>query len=416
ACRKPGCCRRSTGIAPAKDGSRGDPPSARRCHSDRGRRRRADGVARLLAAPPGARERTAPRPVSRSLEASADELPDGPRRGPASFVPLGHRLLPQGGRRARGGGTQPQGRHRLGAYRRLRDRKRRRHERRAWLVAGPEPQGELERRPGQRNHRSRPAPSNPPRRGERSAGARPGRPPFGRKRRSGHPRPQPHLCTAMVQLCRNRAAYLCSGGAEEMARGAAQAVSGEMHVLPNGLPDAESVSLGVYAMVGSRSEPEHLSGLAHVVEHMVFKGAGARDTRQIAESIEDVGGIINAWTARDQTVFYGRTLAKDAPLLAELIADFLRAPHLNEDHLEHEKAVILSELGEVVDSPDDLVHDHLFEAAFGAQPLGRSVLGCEETLSAITAQDCRAWIRDELVPSRLILSASGRIERDEVLR
>jgi len=208
-----------------------------------------------------------------------------------------------------------------------------------------------------------------------------------------------------------------------MARGAAQAVSGEMHVLPNGLtvavdplPDAESVSLGVYAMVGSRSEPEHLSGLAHVVEHMVFKGAGARDTRQIAESIEDVGGIINAWTARDQTVFYGRTLAKDAPLLAELIADFLRAPHLNEDHLEREKAVILSELGEVVDSPDDLVHDHLFEAAFGAQPLGRSVLGCEETLSAITAQDCRAWIRDELVPSRLILSASGRIERDEVLR
>ena len=150
-----------------------------------------------------------------------------------------------------------------------------------------------------------------------------------------------------------------------------------MHVLPNGLtvavdplPNAESVALGVYAMVGSRSEPEHLNGLAHVVEHMVFKGAGSRDTRQIAESIEDVGGIINAWTARDQTVFYGRTLAKDSALLAELIADFLRAPHLNEDHLEREKTVILSELGEVVDSPDDLVHDHLFEAAFGAQPLG----------------------------------------------
>ena len=195
-----------------------------------------------------------------------------------------------------------------------------------------------------------------------------------------------------------------------------------MHVLPNGLtvavdplPDAASVALGVYAMVGSRSEPEHLSGLAHVVEHMVFKGAGSRGTRQIAEAIEDVGGIINAWTARDQTVFYGRTLAKDAPLLAELIADFLRAPHLKEDHLEREKAVILSELGEVTDSPDDLVHDHLFEASFGAQPLGRSVLGCEESLATITAEDCRAWIRDELVPSRLILSASGRVEPDEIL-
>jgi predicted Zn-dependent peptidase len=200
-------------------------------------------------------------------------------------------------------------------------------------------------------------------------------------------------------------------------------MSGEMHVLSNGLtvavdplPSAESVALGVYAMVGSRSEPEQLNGLAHVVEHMVFKGAGSRDTRQIAEAIEDVGGMINAWTARDQTVFYGRTLAKDAPLLAELIADFLRAPHLNDDHLEREKTVILSELGEATDSPDDLVHDHLFEAAFEDQPLGRSVLGREETLAAITSADCRAWLRDELVPTRLILSASGKVDPDAVLK
>lgn len=200
-------------------------------------------------------------------------------------------------------------------------------------------------------------------------------------------------------------------------------MSAQMHVLSNGLtvavdpmPGAESVALGLYAMVGSRSEPEHLCGLAHVVEHMVFKGAGSRDARQIAEAIEDVGGIINAWTARDQTVFYGRTLAKDMPLLAELIADFLRSPHLEEEHLEREKAVILSELGEVIDSPDDLVHDHLFEASFEAQPLGRSVLGRGDTLRQITAHDCRAWIRDELVPTRLILSAGGKAEPEEVLR
>lgn len=197
----------------------------------------------------------------------------------------------------------------------------------------------------------------------------------------------------------------------------------QMHKLSNGLtvavdplPGAESLALGVYAMVGSRSEPEHLNGLAHVVEHMVFKGAGSRDTRQIAEAIEDVGGIINAWTARDQTVFYGRTLAKDAPLLAELIADFLRGPHLDEDHLEREKTVILSELGEVIDSPDDLVHDHLFEASFDGQPLGRSVLGRAETISAITAEDCRNWLRDELIPSRLILSASGKVEPMEIVK
>jgi predicted Zn-dependent peptidase len=200
-------------------------------------------------------------------------------------------------------------------------------------------------------------------------------------------------------------------------------MSAAMHVLPNGLtvavdplPGAESVALGLYATVGSRSEPPQLSGLAHLVEHMVFKGAGGRDTRALAEAIEDVGGSLNAWTARDQTVFYGRTLAKDAPLLAELIADFLRSPHMDEGHLEREKTVIMSELGEVIDSPDDLVHDHLFEAAFEAQPLGRSVLGRAETLAAIKADDCRHWLRDELVPSRLIFSASGKVEAVEILK
>lgn len=200
-------------------------------------------------------------------------------------------------------------------------------------------------------------------------------------------------------------------------------MSAEMHVLPNGLtvavdplPGAQSVAIGLYAMVGSRSEPEHLSGLAHVVEHMVFKGAGSRDTREIAETIEDVGGVINAWTARDQTVFYGRTLAKDAQLLTELLCDFIRAPHMAEEHLEREKDVILSELGEVVDAPDDLVHDHLFEAAFSDQPLGRSVLGRAETLRAITRDDCLSWIHDELVPSRLVLSASGKVDPVAMLR
>ena len=105
-------------------------------------------------------------------------------------------------------------------------------------------------------------------------------------------------------------------------------MSGEQHVLANGLtvavdpmPERESVAVGLYASVGSRSEPDALGGLAHLVEHMVFKGAGGRDTRALAEAIEDVGGSLNAWTARDQTVFHGRALARDLPLVAELLAD-----------------------------------------------------------------------------------------------
>ena len=200
-------------------------------------------------------------------------------------------------------------------------------------------------------------------------------------------------------------------------------MSGEQHVLSNGvtvavdpLPGAESIAIGLYASVGSRSEPERLGGLAHLVEHMVFKGAGGRDTRALAEVIEDVGGSLNAWTARDQTVFHGRALARDLPLVVGLIADLVRAPHFDEEHLEREKQVILSELGESVDSPDDLVHDHLFEAAFEGQAIGRPVLGTEASVCAATRRDCFDWLGRQFSPSRLILAASGKVEADAVLK
>lgn len=199
-------------------------------------------------------------------------------------------------------------------------------------------------------------------------------------------------------------------------------MTAELHRLANGLSvavdplaGAESIALGLYAKVGSRSEPEPLSGLAHLVEHMVFKGAGGRDTRVLAEAIEDVGGSLNAWTARDQTAFHGRALARDLPLVGELLADLVRAPHFDEAHLEREKQVILSELGESVDSPDDLVHDHLFEAAFDGQAIGRSVLGREETVRAATRGDCIAWLDQQFVPSRLILAASGKVDAEALL-
>ena len=143
------------------------------------------------------------------------------------------------------------------------------------------------------------------------------------------------------------------------------------------MPGAQSAAIGLHAFVGSRSEADGKGGLAHLVEHMVFKGARGRDARAIAEAIEDVGGSLNAWTSRDQTAFHARTLAPDVGLALELIADLVRAPKLDEAELEREKLVILSELGECLDAPDDLIHDRLFEAAFGDQPLARPVLGNE---------------------------------------
>ncbi len=200
-------------------------------------------------------------------------------------------------------------------------------------------------------------------------------------------------------------------------------MSAVLHRLANGIvvavdpmPGAQSAAVGLYASVGARSEPDALGGLAHLVEHMVFKGAGGRDARAIAEAIEDVGGSLNAWTARDQTVFHARVLGADVPLAMELIADLVRAPVLDAAELEREKQVILSELGEALDAPDDLIHDHLFEACYGRQPLARPVLGREPTIRAASAADCRAWLANEFRPDRLVIAASGAVHPDAVLQ
>ena len=181
------------------------------------------------------------------------------------------------------------------------------------------------------------------------------------------------------------------------------------------MPDAQSAAIGLYAGVGSRSEPDGKGGLAHLVEHMVFKGARGRDARAIAEAIEDVGGSLNAWTARDQTVFHARTLAPDVGLALELIADLVRAPKLDAAELEREKLVILSELGECLDAPDDLIHDHLFEAAFGKQALARPVLGSEASIRSLTQADCAQWLEQQYRPSRLVISAAGKVDPGHVM-
>ena len=178
---------------------------------------------------------------------------------------------------------------------------------------------------------------------------------------------------------------------------------------------AQSASIGLYAAVGSRSEADGKGGLAHLLEHMVFKGARGRTARGIAEAIEDVGGSLNAWTARDQTVFHARTLPADVGLALELIADLIRAPTLDETELEREKLVILSELGECLDAPDDLIHDHLFEAAFGNQPLARPVLGREPTIRAISRSDCLDWLATQYRPQRLVIAAAGKVDPGHIL-
>ncbi len=181
-------------------------------------------------------------------------------------------------------------------------------------------------------------------------------------------------------------------------------------------PGVETVAVALHSETGARFETEVENGLAHLFEHMVFKGTMQRSARQIAEEIEDVGGSLNAWTSRDATVFHARLLARDLPLGIGLIADLLTAPRFDEDDLAREKDVVLQELGEARDTPDDIVFDHLQEVAFPGQALGRSILGSEESIARLTSDDLRNWLACHYVNPRLTLVVAGKLDHDAVMR
>jgi predicted Zn-dependent peptidase len=196
----------------------------------------------------------------------------------------------------------------------------------------------------------------------------------------------------------------------------------QLTTLPSGLrvatrfmPGLETAAVGLYADTGSRHEPARLNGLAHLFEHMVFKGAGGRSAREISEAIEDVGGDLNACTDRDGTNFTASVLAEHLPLAVELIADLIQRPHFASADLEREKDVVLQELGEARDTPNDIIFDDLWSAAFDNQPLGRPVLGDETSIEAITLEDLHDWRRGQYRAGSLYLVAAGKVAHDELV-
>ncbi len=196
----------------------------------------------------------------------------------------------------------------------------------------------------------------------------------------------------------------------------------ELTVLPSGLrvvsrftPGVETAAVGLFADVGSRHEEARLNGIAHLFEHMVFKGAGGRSARAISEAIEDVGGDLNACTERDGTSFTASVMAEHLDLGVELIADLVQRPHFDARDLDREKQVVLQELGEARDTPSDIIFDELWAAAYADQALGRSILGDEESVEAIAVEDLLAWRRDHYRGGGLILSAAGKVDHNALV-
>jgi predicted Zn-dependent peptidase len=152
--------------------------------------------------------------------------------------------------------------------------------------------------------------------------------------------------------------------------------------LPNGLTVAsdrmeqvETATVGVWVQVGTRHETAAINGVSHVLEHMAFKGTRRRSARAIAEEIEAVGGHLNAYTAREGTTYFAKVMKEDIGLAVDIIADILQHSVFDPEELQREREVILQEIGQARDTPDDIIFDHFQETAFPDQPLGRPVLG-----------------------------------------
>ncbi len=196
-----------------------------------------------------------------------------------------------------------------------------------------------------------------------------------------------------------------------------------MTVLDNGLrivseniADMPSLSIGLWAAAGSRAETESEQGIAHLLEHMAFKGTATRSAREIAEAIENVGGDINAGTSVEQTSYYARVLAKDLPLAAEILGDILTGSQIADDELEREKAVVIEEINALNDSPEDMIFDLLQEACYPNQPLGRAITGTALSVSAITRQNIVDFLAKNYHTSRCVISAAGAVDHDVLVQ
>ena len=197
----------------------------------------------------------------------------------------------------------------------------------------------------------------------------------------------------------------------------------QQHRLSNGfrivtehMPGLASASIGVWVSAGARHESVNQNGIAHFLEHMAFKGTAKRTSLQIAEAIEDVGGYINAYTSREVTAYYVRVLENDVSLGLDVIADILRNPVLDNNEIEVERGVILQEIGQALDTPDDVIFDWLQEEAFPNQPLGRTILGPHERVSNFSREDLSGFIAQHYGPEQMILSAAGAVDHDEIVR
>jgi predicted Zn-dependent peptidase len=192
--------------------------------------------------------------------------------------------------------------------------------------------------------------------------------------------------------------------------------------LPNGLTivsdsmtRVETASIGAYAHTGTRDEEAHENGVSHFLEHMAFKGTEKRDAQAIAREIEAVGGHLNAYTARETTAYYAKVLKEDLPLAADILGDILTHSSFAPDEVERERGVILQEIGQANDTPDDIIFDHFQDTAYAGQPMGRPTLGPASIIEKLPREALTGYMRRHYGPSRMVVAAAGAVDHDQLV-
>jgi predicted Zn-dependent peptidase len=193
-------------------------------------------------------------------------------------------------------------------------------------------------------------------------------------------------------------------------------LSNGLTIVTDPMKQLESAALGIYVNCGSRNETQSVMGVSHMLEHMAFKGTETRTVRSLAEEIEAVGGFLNAYTSREQTAFHARVLRADVPLALDILADILINPTFEQAELERERQVVLQEIGQARDTPDDIIFDHLQATIYPNQPMGWPILGEDATVAAFTREALKTYMSANYLAGGMTLVASGAVDHAHIVR
>ncbi|HXC27301.1 MAG TPA: pitrilysin family protein [Stellaceae bacterium] len=192
-------------------------------------------------------------------------------------------------------------------------------------------------------------------------------------------------------------------------------LSNGLRIVTDRIDTVATVSLGLWVDVGTRHEPAAVNGVAHFLEHMAFKGTKRRTALAIAEEIEAVGGHLNAYTSRESTAYYAKVLKEDVGLALDILADILQHSTFEPAELERERTVILQEIGQANDTPDDIIFDYFQERAFPDQAMGRPVLGRPDIIKKLSRKSVVSYLENHYGASRMVLSAAGNLDHDRIV-